>query len=301
MGERVLPPEDGVASPGVVAVVDDRGVLRDRSPRAADDALLGRVELGAPLPGAREGDAPVSRRRLHDASPLEALWFARGEPEVRSGLGERDFATMLYRLRNQLGVVLASMETADLAGDGPVSSRLGHTQRREVERLVEGAHALGHAFGPAGGRGPLDLDFVVRRAVDTARGRARRRGISLRPSLGSEARRPFAGDAGLLQAAVDALVTNAVDASVDGAEIRLAVEAGPASLTLRIHDDGPGLLAPEGGRPEAPFASVRKGALGVGLSIALRAAATHLGELWVGSRLEGGTTARLWIPVPPAT
>jgi len=297
MGERTSPPEEGVATPGIVAVVDDRGRLRDRSPRAAEDPFVGAVELGQVFPVT---EVIGARRRLLDGSPFEAFWLARGQREIGSGLAEREFATMLYRLRNQLGVVLSAMETAELVGDGPVSSRLGTTQRREVERLVDGAHALGFAFGPAGGRGVLDLDLVVRRAVDTARGRARRRSIALRLSVGAEARRPLSGDPSLLQAGVDALLANALDASPDGAEIRGQVEPGPASLLLEITDDGPGLLVPEVGRPDAPFATTRKGALGVGLSVAQRAAAVHLGELVVATRAEGrGTAARLWLPVPP--
>jgi len=297
MGERTSPPEEAVVTPGIVVVVDDRGRLRDRSPRAAEDPFVGLVELGRAFP---THEVVGARRRLLDGSPFEALWLARGERELGSGLGERDFATMLYRLRNQLGVVLSAMETAELVGDGPVSSRLGGTQRREVERLVGGAHALGFAFGPVGGRGVVDLDLVVRRAVDTARGRARRRSIALRLSLGGEARRPLAGDPSLLQAGVDALLANALDASPDAAEIRVHVEPGPASLLLEISDDGPGLLVPESARPEAPFATTRRGALGVGLSVALRAAAVHVGELHVATRSGGhGTTARLWLPAPP--
>ena len=296
MGDRTLTPEEVVSTPGLVVVVDEHGLLRDRSPRAAEDPFLGLVNLTARLPLDEKAE---ERRRVADAAPYEALWLSRGEAPITAGLGERDFGTMLYRLRNQLGVVLGAMDTEALVGDGPVSERLGGTRRREVERLVDASHALGFAFGPVGGRREVDPDLVVRRSMDTVRGRAQRLGVTLRLSLGRSARRRLSGDQSLLQAGVDALVANALDASREGGEIRVVVEPGPCSMTIAIEDDGPGLLAPEGAAPETPFVTTKRAALGIGLSVALRAAAVHLGELAVATRGPKGTSAKLWLPVVP--
>src|SRR5579859_1789089 len=139
-----LPPEIDVATPGVVIVVDDAGRLRDRSPRAMNDAELGALVTGALVPQSIL-DAADARKLVHEGSALDALWLSRGEPAPTGGLGERDFAAMLHRLRNVVGVLVASLDTEDMIGNGPASSQVGTTRRREMDRLVEALGALGHA------------------------------------------------------------------------------------------------------------------------------------------------------------
>ncbi len=297
MGERTSPPEEGVATPGIVAVVDDRGRLRDRSPRAAEDPFVGAVELGQVFPVT---EVIGARRRLLDGSPFEAFWLARGQREIGSGLAEREFATMLYRLRNQLGVVLSAMETAELVGDGPVSSRLGTTQRREVERLVDGAHALGFAFGPAGG-GVCSTSTSWCAAPSTPRG-AGRVGARSRSASRSAPRRVGRSRA-TPRCCRPAWTPSSPTPSTRAPTARRSAcrsSPVPPRCCSRSPTTALELLVPEVGRPDAPFATTRKGALGVGLSVAQRAAAVHLGELVVATRAEGrGTAARLWLPVPP--
>lgn len=295
-GVSPLPPEVEVSTPGAVLVVDDGGRLRDRSPNAARDLELGAMDLGSIVPHATV-EASTERRFVHEGSTLDALWFARGANVPEGGLNERDFGTMLHRLRNLVSILVASQETEEMVGTGPVSTRLGSTHRREMDRLVDSLGGLGHAFGPGGGRSFVDLELILRRAIDSTRGSARRRGVTLRLEGARDARRGRTGDEALLQAAVDALVHNAIDASHDGGEIRLRAEAGAASVTLIVEDDGPGLMPASRGELGAPFATSRRGRIGLGLSIAQRAAFLHGGELHVATRAMGsGATAALWIP-----
>jgi signal transduction histidine kinase len=295
-GATALPPEVEVSTPGAVLVVDDAGRLRDRSPNAGRDPELGAVDLASVVPHVIV-DAAQQRAMVHEGSTLDALWFAQGGTPPEGGLNERDFGNMLHRLRNAVSILVASLETEEMVGTGPVSTRLGTTHRREMDRLVDSLGGLGHAFGPGGGRSFVDLELILRRAIDSMRGSARRRGVNLRLEGARDARRGRTGDEALLQAAVDALLHNAIDASLDGGEIRVRAEGGPASVTLVVEDDGPGLMPPNRGELGLPFATSKRGRLGLGLSIAQRAAFLHGGELHVATRAIGrGVTASLWIP-----
>lgn len=293
---RALPPEVEVSTPGSVLVVADGGRLRDRSPNAAHDPELGAMDLGMLVPGATI-DRAADRKFVHEGSALDALWFSRGEAPPSGGLTERDFGAMLHRIRNLVSVLVASLETEEMVGTGPVSARLGTTHRREMDRLVDSLTGLDHAFGPGGGRAFVDLELILRRSIDSMRGGARRRGVTLRLESARDARRGRTGDEALLQAALDAIVQNAIDASHDGGEVRIRAEGGPASVTLVVEDDGPGLLAPARGSLGVPFATSKRGRIGLGLSIAQRAAFIHGGELHIATReVDKGTTALLWIP-----
>jgi signal transduction histidine kinase len=295
-GVTPLPPEVEVATPGAVLVVTDGGRLRDRSPNAIRDPELGGIELGGIVPSALLS-AATDRKFVHEGSLLDALWYAQGEAPPAGGLNERDFGALLHRIRNLVSILVASLETEEMVGSGPVSTRLGTTHRREMDRLVDSLGGLGHAFGPGGGRAFVDLELILRRSIDSMRGSARRRGVTLRLDSAREARRGRTGDEALLQAAVDALLQNAIDASSDGAEIRVRAESGPASVTLIVEDDGPGLLPPTRGELRAPFATSKRGRIGLGFAIAQRAAFLHGGELHVATRATGrGVSALLWIP-----
>ena len=295
-GVTALPPEVELSTPGAVLVVADGGRLRDRSPNAARDPELGAINIGAMVPAAMMA-AASDRKFIHEGSALDALWFSRGEAAPSGGLSERDFGSMLHRIRNLVSILVASHETEEMVGTGPVSTRLGTTHRREMDRLVDSLSGLDHAFGPGGGRAFVDLELILRRSIDSMRGSARRRGVTLRLESARDARRGRTGDEALLQAAVDALVQNAIDATHDGGEIRIRAEGSPASVSLVVEDDGPGLLGPTRGALGAPFATSKRGRIGLGFSIAQRAAFLHGGELHVATReVNKGTTALLWIP-----
>ncbi len=298
-GGAPLPPEVEVSTPGGVLVVDDAGRLRDRSPRCMADTELSELAIGAVVPSALLATADA-RRFVHDGTPIDALWFARGEQAPEGGLDEREFATMLHRLRNVVSVLVASMDAEEMVSDGPISTQLGTTRRREADRLVDALAGLGHAFAPVGARSFVDLEQVLRRVLDSMRGAARRRGVQLRFEGARDARRGRTGDEALLDAGIRALVTNAIEASKADGEVRIRVEGGPSSVAVHVEDDGPGLIGAARGELGAPFATSKRGALGLGLSVARRAAFVHAGELRVATRAAlDGTTATFWLPTAP--
>ncbi len=295
-GAAPLPPEVEVASPGAVLVVDEEGRLRDRSPRASVDPVLGGLVVGEVVPEAILRGSTL-RRLVHDGSALDAAWFPLGEAAPASGLDERDFASMLHKLRSVVGIVVASLDTEDLVGSGPASSQVGTMRRREVDRLVDVVSTLGLAFGPSSARGFVDLELSLRRTFDALHGTAIRREVQLRLEGGAYARRARTGDEPLFAAAFQALVLNAIEASDPGGQVVVRVAEGAASITLAVEDHGPGLMRPARGEPGTPFQSSKRGGVGLGLVVAKRAAFVHGGELHVATRAsERGVCALFWIP-----
>jgi signal transduction histidine kinase len=292
-----LPSDFAVTTPGMLLVVDAEGRLIERSPRANKDPELGRLVLGDLVDPALLARADT-RRRVREGSTFETLRFSRGDAPLSGGLSELDCGAMLERLRNLIGILVASLDTEDMVGAGPVSSRIGTTRRREVDRIVEVMGHLEHTFAPIEAAASVDVDLVVRRTIDQLRGSALARGLRLRHQGPPEAGRVRTGDEALLGAALVALLHNAIEASPRDAEVSMQVEASPAAITIVIDDAGPGLL-PSGTRAlGTPFATGKHGHVGLGLALARRAAFAHDGELNVSTRESGaGVAARLWLPV----
>lgn len=102
------------------------------------------------------------------------------------------------------------------------------------------------------------------------------------------------------------LVQNALDAVKDkgeAGEVRVVVGTdGPATVTVTVRDNGPGIPPEIAARLFEPYATTKPHGTGLGLAIAQRIAIEHNGELSsVPSRPGEGATFRLVLPVegPP--
>lgn len=107
------------------------------------------------------------------------------------------------------------------------------------------------------------------------------------------------GDAQLLERAVRNLLHNAAQAEREAGgagPVELGIEAGPDGVELAVEDRGPGL--PPGMRERLfhPFATGRRGGVGLGLSLAHRIVTLHGGRIRLEDRPGGGTRALLTFP-----
>ena len=93
------------------------------------------------------------------------------------------------------------------------------------------------------------------------------------------------------------LLNNAIEASPDGAPVRIDVRLEALSMVVDIADEGPG-MTPEFVRDELfrPFAST-KGGHGIGVYQARELVREAGGDLLVLSRRGSGTTMRLMLPM----
>jgi signal transduction histidine kinase len=146
---------------------------------------------------------------------------------------------------------------------------------------------------------PLDLRAPARDALKSLATQAKSRGVRLRES-GMSAPMRARGDATLLREAVSALLQNAIEASADGGEVRVAASSASGLHRIVVSDDGAGIPSADLERVFEPFFTTKKGeGSGLGLSAALRIAAKHGGTVETESP-GPGLGARFTLLIPAA-
>ena len=225
--------------------------------------------------------------------------------ETADRIREEFLATVSHELRTPLTSIVGYTE---LLGDldeseiGPQARRMlqiiDRNARREL-RLVNDLLTLAQLQekGMEITLAPVDLEGVVRAAVEDARLAARRRGVEVvvEPRLGADL--SVAGDAQRLGQVVGNLLGNAVKFTPPGGRVVLGLDAGPAgAVELCVTDTGPGMTpeeiaqvfdrlyrAPSAVRDQVPGA-------GLGMAIARAVVEAHGGSIEVLSRPGAGTT-----------
>ena len=107
------------------------------------------------------------------------------------------------------------------------------------------------------------------------------------------------GDSQLLERAVRNLLHNAAQAEREAGgngPVELSIEAGPDGVELAVEDRGPGLPPEMRERLFHPFATGRRGGVGLGLALAHRIVTLHGGRIRLEDRPGGGTRALLTFP-----
>ena len=106
---------------------------------------------------------------------------------------------------------------------------------------------------------------------------------------------------GLLRMGVQALLSNAVDASPPYEPVEVRLAAGGGGVSLSVSDHGPGLPSTILGRVGEPFVTTKAPGrgMGLGLFIVRRLVDECGGQLRFEGVEGGGTRVLLWIPHPP--
>lgn len=170
------------------------------------------------------------------------------------------------------------------------------------------AYARGGLHQPA----PTNLNSVIEAVVPLAR-RAAPRQIEIVPRLSPELPHVMA-DATQMEQIVMNLCLNAIQASTPPAEVHvvtghetldpqragaLGVAAGDY-VCLEVRDRGCGMDAGTVERVFEPFFTTKPMGRGMGLAAAHGIVASHRGSIEVTTRLNVGTTMRVWLPVSEA-
>jgi len=143
-----------------------------------------------------------------------------------------------------------------------------------------------------------DIVYNVYSAVESL---ANNKNISLKVDIAPEL--PQArGDERRLTQVLFNLVGNAIKFTDDG-EVAIKASSSNGSVTVAVHDTGPGISAADQEKIFEEFQQAdssttkEKGGTGLGLAIAKRIVEMHGGRLWVESQLGQGATFSFMVPV----
>ncbi|MEM9554917.1 MAG: ATP-binding protein [Acidobacteriota bacterium] len=270
------------------------------------EAASGRRELGLTVHPLRRED-PQGNTAPHgflvlfaDLTDMQRRQAERSLAESLARLGELT-AGIAHEMRNSLASLVGHLTLLERA---PASER--------EESLADLRHEVSHlqrvvddflSFARPGSVRLSEVDLVAllhRVAADPVH-----HGAMIRVSA-PETPVAVAGDHQLLERVLQNLVTNAVQATREGAAADEPESTDATAIELRLASDDPvrvEVLDRGGGVPAEladkvfdPFVSGRVEGTGLGLAIARRVAALHGGSLTLEPRPGGGSVARLELP-----
>jgi two-component system phosphate regulon sensor histidine kinase PhoR len=147
-----------------------------------------------------------------------------------------------------------------------------------------------------------DLREVLDRALDLARHRLERAGMTLETEIDGELP-PVHLDANALTLAVLNLVDNAIKYAADGKRLRIILRRVGERALLEVRDFGPGVEEDEQAHIFERFYRARSVRLkpirgsGIGLSLVKHVIEAHGGEIELDSTPGQGSAFRMWIPL----
>jgi len=223
----------------------------------------------------------------------------------------RDFvANVSHELKTPIGAISLLAEAVEDAADDPdavrrFAGRMGVESGRLAD-LVSQIIDLSRlqADDPLAEPQVVDIDEVLRDAVDRCRVDAEQRGVTL--TLASTHGVRVLGNARQLSTAVGNLVENAVVYSDPGARVVVAAHVRSHSddddVEITVSDTGIGISAADAERIFERFYRVdygrsrANGGTGLGLSIVKHIAASHGGRVGVWSQVGRGSTFTITLP-----
>jgi two-component system NtrC family sensor kinase len=216
----------------------------------------------------------------------------------------------LGRVANEMNNPLASLlAVAELQVSSPT---LGEDDRRAVSQIVENARrasqivaqlldSTGEAPQSGGTRTPVDVNGVLRRALDHHEYTLRALGVTVALDLDSSLP-PVSGDALQLQQVVSNMIANAEQALSDHddqRQLQLSSSRRGEQVCIAVADSGPGIMSHHLDRIMEPMFTTRgaHGHRGLGLTITHTIVRDHAGTIEVHS--VPGEGARFSVLLPP--
>jgi two-component system sensor histidine kinase SenX3 len=223
----------------------------------------------------------------------------------------RDFvANVSHELKTPIGAISLLAEAVEDAADDPDAvRRFAHRMGIESGRLADLVSQIIdlsrlQADDPLAEPQVVDIDEVLRDAVDRCRVDAEQRGVTLTLAGAHGAR--VLGNARQLSTAVGNLVENAVVYSDPGARVVVAAHTRAHSedddVEITVSDTGIGISPADAERIFERFYRVdygrsrANGGTGLGLSIVKHVAASHGGRVGVWSQVGRGSTFTITVP-----
>ncbi|MFN3202633.1 MAG: ATP-binding protein [Bradymonadia bacterium] len=263
----------GVASAAAAFIVG-RHLARplEQITRAAESVAQG--DRTAPFPMA-SGREP---RQL-----IAALDSMRRALEQRHAM-EQFVADLSHELKNPVAAIRAASEVLDEGAAEDPEARPRFLKRiqeanHRLDVLVQDLLALARleARGISDEVELVDLEALIRTAVEGAAGRLESRGVSVTLQTRSV---KVHGSPRWISRALDNLLSNAIRYSPEGGVITVSLTSEGGVACMTVADEGPGVTPALRGRLFERFVTERaeQGGSGLGLAIVQTVAAHHLGE-----------------------
>ncbi len=259
--------------------------------RRLDEAMVAieRGEMGARV---SEDTGPPELRRM------TTVFNGMADEIERVMTRQQEFAlNASHELRNPLNALLLRVEHLSTGLDASWADDVEETREegRRIARILETLLGLARGGGGDTTITAVDLASVVARRSEAWRHVAAQRGIVL--TLTGATTVPCITDRTIVEAALDAVIDNAVKFSPTGAEIEVGAHRDGTLCRITVRDHGPGLRDDEVARATDRFwrSDGSEGApgSGLGLAIATDLLGTLGGELIVATPEDGGLAVSL--------
>jgi PAS domain S-box-containing protein len=243
----------------------------------------------------------ASTRDLTEHRRLEQQ-IAQSEKLAAMG---RMIAGVAHELNNPLTVILGASDLSGATQGDPTTRRhfeLIHQQARRTADIVQ--NLLSFSRSPSPERKTLDLDDIVRRALQLGEYSLRLNGIAtdiVASDVSSGRLPPVTGDAAQLIQVFLNLMTNAEQAIREVRErgtIRIRAGSGEGNVWVSFEDDGPGIDPAVLPNIFDPFFTTKRPGrgTGLGLSICLSIIREHGGTIEAQPAREGGAVLIVTLP-----
>lgn len=276
----------------------------ERITDAAD--RVGRGDFDPPLPPA--GPDEIGRLSTAFTAMTGRIreMIAQVEASRQMGVLGRFAAELAHEIRNPLTAIKINLQ--GLARDAE-QGRIGESGRKAIDLALREIRRLDLAVKTAlkTGRPPADPQLfgvlaVLHDAVELIRPQADAQSVRLECESTAAMEDGCLGDAESLRAALVNLLLNGLEAMPAGGHLRVFAatsHADPATLEIRIEDQGPGIPIELRDRIFRPFFTTKPEGTGLGLSLALETVRAHGGSLTLESPPRGGTTVVISLPLQP--
>ncbi|RZS56823.1 sensor histidine kinase [Sphaerotilus mobilis] len=216
--------------------------------------------------------------------------------EKMAVIGEMSTA-VAHGIRNPLASIRSSAELIQVGTPALVEQAVDDVIS-ECDRLEQWVNELlSYARPLHAEQVPVALSPLIQTCLDESRREFARRGIQIETDLPD--RLPAVrGNALLIGQVLRSLLSNALEACVNGGRIRVQAEldAGGRRITVTISDNGPGMTAAELRCAGQPFFTTKPRGLGVGLALARRVVERLDGTLEIDSAPGHGTSVHVRMP-----